>query len=144
LAKPISLPDVNVLLALSDTGHVGHGPASRWFGQLRGSRFALCPITEAGFVRLSTNPHVGGREIGVAVSMLETIRALPNRVDLPMDKSWMTLAKPLLSRLHGYRQVTDALLLGLAIRHECVLVTLDQHVRALAGAEFRSSVLVLE
>ena len=54
------------------------------------------------------------------------------------------LLAPFASRMHGYRQVTDALLLGLAIKHKSVLVTLDVHVRALAGAEFRDNVLILE
>jgi hypothetical protein len=143
LPKPAYLPDVNVLLALSDTGHEGHRLAAKWFGQLKGSQFALCPITESGFVRLSANPHVGGREIGVAIAMLQTIRALPNCVDFPVDRSWMTLVAPFASRLHGYRQVTDALLLGLAVRHRCILVTLDQRVQALAGAQFQSSVHTL-
>ena len=143
MPKPVYLPDVNVLLALSDMGHEGHRLATKWFGQLKGSQFVLCAITEAGFIRLNANPHVGGRDIEAAIAMLRTIRALPNCVDLSVDRSWIALVAPFESRLHGYRQVTDALLLGLAIRHKCVLVTLDRHIDALAGEQFRSSVHTL-
>lgn len=63
---------------------------------------------------------------------------------MPILEKWTDLVAPFASRMHGYRQVTDALLLGLAIKHKSVLVTLDVHVRALAGAEFRDNVLILE
>jgi len=78
-----------------------------------------------------------------AITLLEEIRSLPNRESIPMDGSWLELIRPLVPRLHGYRQVTDALLLGLAIRHNAVLVTLDQRVQALAGQHFKANLLTL-
>ena len=42
------------------------------------------------------------------------IAALPNCENLPLEHSWLTYSL-LTPRMHGYRQVTDALLLGLAI-----------------------------
>jgi uncharacterized protein len=143
LPKRRYLPDVNVLLALSEQGHADHRRTSQWFGQIGDSRWLLCPVTEAGFVRLSANPLVGGRDIGVAIAILQQIRALPNCLHLPIVEKWIDLVSPFATRLLGYRQVTDALLLGLAIRHRSVLVTLDQHLQALAGTEFRENVLIL-
>lgn len=137
------LPDVNVLLALSEPGHVDHKRATRWFKQTGDGVFFLCPVTEASFVRLSANPLVGGREIDVAMAMLNQIAAMPNCMHLEMRDRWTVLVAPFASRIHGYRQVTDALLLGLAIRNKSILVTLDQHVQALAGTDFRSSVLTI-
>jgi predicted nucleic acid-binding protein len=40
--------------------------------------------------------------------------------------------------------VTDAYLLGLAIREDGVLVTFDRGLRYMAGAEFSRNLLVLE
>jgi len=78
-----------------------------------------------------------------AIELLEDIRSLPNRESLPMDGSWLELISPLVSRIHGHRQVTDALLLGLAIRHNVILVTLDQKIQALAGQQFKANLLTL-
>ena len=141
--SPQYLPDVNLLLALSDGAHDAHRVASAWFSRLQGARLVLCPVTEAGFVRLSANPQVGGRAIEVAVAMLQAIKALPNCSSCFIDRSWMELVTPFVSRLQGYRQVTDALLLGLAIRHKYIFVTLDQRVSGLAGSEFSAHLLVL-
>jgi uncharacterized protein len=144
LTKPRYLPDVNVLIALSERGHSDHRRASQWFGQIVESPWFLCPVTEAGFVRLSANPQVGGRDIGEAIEIMQQIRGLPNCLHLPIVERWIELVEPFAARLHGYRQVTDALLLGLAIKHKSVLVTLDQHVQALAGTQFQDNVLVLK
>ena len=57
------LPDVNVLFALSSAQHTGFRPATKWLQGLAASRFFLCPITEAGLVRLIASPHVGGQSL---------------------------------------------------------------------------------
>jgi len=137
------LPDVNVLLALSNRDHLHYATATSWLAGIRSARFLLCAVTESGFVRLTASPHVGNRKMETAITLLEEIRSLPNRESIPMDGSWLELIRPLVPRLHGYRQVTDALLLGLAIRHNAVLVTLDQRVQALAGQHFKANLLTL-
>jgi predicted nucleic acid-binding protein len=43
----------------------------------------------------------------------------------------------------GYRQVSDALLLGLAIRNGVTLVTLDCRIQALAGESYAPNLLKL-
>ena len=78
-----------------------------------------------------------------ALRMLEEIAALPNVAHLPVSLRWMELIQPLAPRLHGYRQVTDALLLGLAIQNNAILVTLDRGMKALAGAAYAANVLTL-
>ena len=57
--------------------------------------------------------------------------------------AWLELVAPLVRRLVGYRQVTDALLLGLAIRNEAILVTLDRTIHALAGEAYAANLLTL-
>ena len=54
----IALPDVNVLIALAWPNHVHHHPARparSWFAANRSTGWATCPLTEAGFVRISCN-----------------------------------------------------------------------------------------
>lgn len=137
------LPDVNVLIALSDPRHVNHGTASKWYEGIGDGLFMLCPITESGFVRLSAAPHVGGREMQDAIALLREMTHLPTYAYLRGPESWLEAVQPFTARLHGYRQVTDAYLLGLAIAHDAVLVTLDSHIRALAGERFQANLLTL-
>jgi len=137
------LPDVNLLLALSSQDHVYYATATKWLVGIRGAPLLLSAVTESGFVRLTASPHVGNRKMETAIELLEDIRSLPNRESLPMDGSWLELISPLVSRIHGHRQVTDALLLGLAIRHNAILVTLDPKIQALAGQQFKAHLLTL-
>jgi hypothetical protein len=137
------LPDVNILIALTDPEHIGHASAIAWHRKIGAARLLLCPITESGFVRLSTIPNVGGRQMSEALAQLRMIAALPNCENLPIEHSWLELIQPLTPRLHGYRQVTDALLLGLAIRNEAILVTLDRRIQALAGEAYAANLLTL-
>ena len=137
------LPDVNVLIALSDRRHTGHGAATKWFRQSRSSEFLLCPITESGFVRVSTLPQGLARSFNESIMLLEEIARLPNYRYLPIQESWRQIVQPFVSRLYGYRQVTDAYLLGLAIHHNAILVTLDQRIEAIAGPKYQHSLLTL-
>jgi toxin-antitoxin system PIN domain toxin len=143
LSEPAYLPDVNVLVALSDPSHVSHLAADNWRQRIGTARFLLCPITEGGFVRLMANPAVGGLSMSGAILLLHEIAALSNCENLPLADSWISLIQPLTPRMHGYRQVTDALLLGLAIRSGAILVTLDRAVQALAGKAYAANLLTL-
>jgi len=143
LSEPAYLPDVNLLVALSDPSHVHHLVADNWRQRIGIARFLLCPITEAGFVRLMANPSVGDLSVSDAISLLHEIAALPNVSHLAVAPTWLSLVQPLAPRLLGYRQVTGALLLGLAIRNQAILVTLDRSIQALAGAAFAANLLSL-
>ncbi len=137
------LPDVNIWVALSDPAHAAYEQATEWLLGSHGARLLLCPVTEAGFVRIAASPLVGKKSILDAMRMLEAIAALPNVTHLPVAPSWLELIEPLARRLVGHRQVTDALLLGLAIRNEAVLVTLDRSIQALAGEDYAANLLTL-
>jgi predicted nucleic acid-binding protein len=78
-----------------------------------------------------------------AILLLRKVAALPNCAHLPVSLSWLELIQPLAPRLYGYRQVTDALLLGLAIRNGAILVTLDRSIQALAGEAYAANLLTL-
>ena len=57
----ISLPDVNVWIALAAEGHVHHLPARKWFAAQPTASVAFCRITQMGLLRLLTNSNVMGR-----------------------------------------------------------------------------------
>ena len=137
------LPDVNVLFALSASQHIAFKQATEWLQSLAGAKFFLCPITEAGLVRLVASPQMGGQTLTRAVEFLRAVRALENCSHLPVMDSWLDLIEPIAARLQGHNQVTDAMLLGLAIRNDVALVTLDRGFEMMAGEQFKANVLTL-
>ena len=128
----VGLLDVNMLIALAWPSHVHHREAHAWFAANRSGGWATCPLTQCAFVRVSSNPKI----IPEAVTPMEALALLKEMVslehhvfwpdDVPFDRE---LAPTEL--LVGHRQVTDAYLLGLSIRHKGKLVTLDRSVAAL-------------
>ena len=139
------LLDLNVVTALTSDEHESYLTANSWFDSLRHDEWALCPLTEAGYVRLVTNPaaHFGGKSILRATEVLADLATRSGYSFWPINDSWAVLTRPFANRIFGHQQVTDAYLLGLAIKHDGVLVTFDKAVRFLAGPQFEKHVLVL-
>ncbi len=52
------LLDVNVLIALVWPNHVHHRAARQWFFEFHEQGWATCPVTESGFIRVSSNQRV--------------------------------------------------------------------------------------
>jgi uncharacterized protein len=102
-----------------------------WFGEQGSHGWATCPLTESGFVRVSSNPRVLPSPIGVnaARSVLQALRVLDGHHFLVDDVS---LADSDVPAMTGYRQVTDAHLLALARRHGVRLLTFDAGVLTIA------------
>jgi uncharacterized protein len=144
LAKaPRYLLDVNVFAALLIEDHEHHQLVTEWFNSSAGFQWAICPFTEAGFVRLATNTKVRGHmEMREATELLTRIAQHPGYNYQPISADWHTLCGPFFKRLYGTNQVTDAYLLGLAVHEGLVLVTLDSAINHLAG-EHSGHVLVL-
>ncbi len=140
------LLDVNVLAALSSDENENFQKAHKWLGTLAGDEWAICPLTEAGYMRLATNPAVrlGPVSFARATDVLADLRQLPGYRYWPMTESWTTLTAPVADRIFGHQQVTDAYLLGLAIKEDGVLVTFDKGIKYMAGADFSRNVLILE
>jgi hypothetical protein len=128
----VGLLDVNALVALSWDSHVHHAAVRAWFAASAESGWATCPVTESGFVRVSSNPVVLPSPIGVedARSVLASLRAVGRHSFLRDDVSMTDGDVPVLV---GHRQVTDAHLVTLARRHDVRLVTFDMGVLALGG-----------
>ena len=137
MAEAVHLADVNVLIALVEGSHRHHRVAQRWFDGLsrddgRGS-WATCLLTEAGFIRVITNPRSGGHTMAEAMEALSLLTGRPGHRFWAAIDDWRTLSAPFVQRLSGHQQVTDACLLGLAVREDGVLVTMDKAIRHLAG-----------
>ena len=137
------LLDVNILLALAWRTADAHRRVTDWFGDRGGRAFATCPITESGFVRISSNPSFYREAVGIASAReaLVEIAALPGHLfwpdDLPLEHALAGL------HLTGHRQLTDAYLLGLARAKGGVVATLDRGLLELAGDDSELVELIL-
>jgi toxin-antitoxin system PIN domain toxin len=127
----MALLDVNALVALAWDAHVHHEAVSEWFDGRTGP-WSTCPVSEAGFVRISSNPKVIAGALGVdeARGVLGDLRQVGEHRFLGNDVSMTDADVP---RIVGHRQVTDALLLTVARRAGVDLVTFDTAIASLAG-----------
>lgn len=131
------LLDVNLLIALIDPAHVHHDLAHDWFGRSGHKRFATCPITENGLLRIVGHPkypNSPGPPSVVAQSLL-AIRALPGHRFWPDSISAVDDAYLDPARLSNHARVTDGYLLALARANGGRLATMDQRLatEAVAG-----------
>lgn len=124
--------DVNALVALVWDSHVHHLAIRQWFATNAAAGWATCPLTESGFVRVSSNPSV----LPVAVTPTDARAALTSLRSADGHEfleDGVSLTDSDVPPIHGHRQVTDAHLLTLARRRGRRLVTFDAAIRALAG-----------
>src|SRR5579863_9029925 len=125
----VSLPDVNVWIALAAEGHVHHVPARDWFTTQPDASVAFCRITQMGLLRLLTNANVMGRaprSISKAWETFDQLRAdrrsvfatEPDRI----ESGWREL---MIQPGVGPSSWTDSYLAAFAEAHSCSLVTFD-------------------
>ena len=143
MAKPKYLLDVNVLIALTQSDHAHHKVVTQWF-DLSGLDWGMCAFSEAGFVRISTNPKVGNLTVEEATEILASLAAHSSHRFWPIAASWTSVTAPFSERIFGHKQIYDAYLLGLAINENGILVTLDKRIQYLAGPQYSRHVLLLE
>ncbi|MGA3027962.1 MAG: TA system VapC family ribonuclease toxin [Bryobacteraceae bacterium] len=129
----VHLLDVNVLLALAWPNHVHHQAAHAWFEANHEHGWATCPMTQAGFVRLSCQPAVTRLLVPVreAVEILASSTKSPHHQFWQQDTPLASLLPEMLSRIMGPRQLTGAVLVDLAIRRQAALATFDRHMSVL-------------
>jgi toxin-antitoxin system PIN domain toxin len=127
----MALLDVNALVALAWDSHVHHVRMREWFATHGATGWATCPVSESGFVRVSSNRRVLPSPIGVAAAraVLVALRSAGVHRFLADDVS---LTDDDIPDIAGYRQVTDAHLLTLARRRGVQLVTFDAGLARLA------------
>lgn len=128
----MALLDVNALVALAWDSHIHHAIIRPWFSENADGGWSTCPITESGFVRVSSNPTVLPAAISVeaARAVLTDLVKAGSHSFLPDDVSITAADFP---RIQGHRQVTDVHLLTLARRRGVRLVTFDTALHDLAG-----------
>lgn len=143
--NPRYLLDLNALIALADPDAVHYKAIHQWFNRGGKDDWGVCPITESGFIRISTNPayRSPARTVAQAATILTEFARHPGYRFWPISDSWEVLTAPFSTRIKGHKQITDACLLGLAIRHKGVLVTFDSALAYLAGGEYSPNLLVL-
>jgi toxin-antitoxin system PIN domain toxin len=124
-----ALLDVNVLIALLDAGHVHHPLALAWLKREIHHGWASCPITQNGCIRIMSQPAYPGalKTAAVAERLTEAING-PDHAFWPDDVN--LLGNKILdwTRVLGHRQVTDAYLLALAVRHGGRFVTFHRRI----------------
>ena len=128
------LLDVNVLIALSWPDHTHHALVRRWFAKNRMRGWATCPLVQAGYVRILSNPSFSSRFVpvqeaidGLEVSLKDEVHQFwPDAISFP------TAVSLLRSSLKGHQQVTDAYLVALAINNRGKLATMDRTIAQLA------------
>jgi toxin-antitoxin system PIN domain toxin len=128
------LLDTNVLIALLWPSHAQHTRAVRWFTRHRSNGWATCPFTQAGFVRIVSNPAFSRDAVTPrdAVGVLAANTASKDHSFWPDELPLAEAVDFAGSKLLGHPQVTDAYLLGLVLRRGGRLATLDERVTALA------------
>lgn len=110
------LLDVNVLLAAIWDDHPQHAKAFAW---LSGKSILLCPLSELGFLRISSNPKAINAPMDKARELLEKFSQERMTEWIPDDLT------ALQSHAKKSDAVTDMYLAELAAKHGARLATLD-------------------
>lgn len=118
---------MNVLVALFDEAHVHHQVAHDWYADNQKSRWASCPLTENGMLRILSaparvDPHVPLPQL---VELLNRFRANTRHLFWPNDISLLDDDLFNVPNIRGCKQLTDVYLLGLAVKHGGRFVTFD-------------------
>lgn len=129
----ITLPDVNVLVALAWPEHTFHDIAIAWFDARADAGWATCPLTEAGFMRISANARVVREPVkpSESAALLRELRKVGSHAFWIDDVEPSSSALFPRERLIGHRQVTDAHIVALARRHSGSVATLDRGMAVL-------------
>lgn len=125
-----ALLDVNALIALVDSDHVGHQAIRTWFIKHHRSGWATCPLTENGMIRvLSQASYPSGQRTPAEVvqvlnalkkAFADTHQFWPDDISIADDSVFDA------ALIVGTKQVTDTYLLGLAAHRKGVMVSFDR------------------
>jgi toxin-antitoxin system PIN domain toxin len=126
----IWLPDVNVWIALTSDRHIHHLTASKWLGASKDLQLVFCRITEMGFLRLLTNPHVMVEDVldaQAAWSVYETWRSDRRVVFMPEPPGFNARWRQASTRITASPNAwTDAYLAAFAEAEQAAVVTFDR------------------
>jgi len=133
----VHLLDVNALIALVWDAHRHHDTMVAWFRQHARQGWATCAITQAGFIRVLSQPALGEAASTVAELTDILARNLAQRTHrlLPLDFDFAAVIACCTGGVVGHRQITDAYLLTAAIRAGARLLTFDRGIPQLLATE---------
>ena len=123
-----SLLDVSALISLLDANHQHHAAIMGWFAQ-NNNRWASCPITQNGYLRIVTQENYPNR-----IGIREALRTLTQAVSTPghefLSDDISLLDQHLVAHQHiqGPKQLTDIYLFALSVFHGARFVTFDTGV----------------
>jgi uncharacterized protein len=129
------LLDVNILVARFWEPHVFHRKVRAWMVGHELDGWATCPITQAGLIRTISNPGFSPNAPRPAEAIhwvAETLRQDPGHEFWADDLPVSVACSGTVSRLSGFKQLTDAYLLGLAVHRKARFLTLDRRMLTLA------------
>ena len=115
----IYLLDVSTLLALLWDRHVHNDRVTKW---QKTARLAVCPLTELGFLRISTQPSFGASFLDCK-KMLRDWKHARRPKFIPCDIDGLQMDEPPTGTL-----TTDFYLASLASMHGMSLATLDEGI----------------
>jgi len=114
------LLDVNALIALVWPTHMHHARAVEW---LKGKKIAVCPITELGFIRVSTSTGFGATMADARHALADFLKDLAP-VFIPADARALDGVAATNSKT-----TTDFYLANLATAHGVKLATFDAGIK---------------
>ena len=124
-----ALLDVNMLVALLDSGHLHHGLARQWLAEHEHLGWASSPSTQNGCLRImSLTAYPNSQPARRVAERLTRAVAQAKHEFWPDDLSLLGESTVNWDHVLGSRQITDAYLLALAVRNGGRLVTLDQGI----------------
>ena len=135
-----ALLDVNVLVAIARPQHIHHVAAREWFAREAPRGWATSPVTESGFIRVSSNPKAVD-EARTPVEAAEYLGALQSvgAWSFWSDDAQLTAG---MQGVRSFRKVTEAHLLQLAHERGGAVATFDVGLLRLADERGQSAVLI--
>jgi len=124
-----ALLDVNVLIALHDRDHAHHRLAYEWLDRHMDQGWASCPLTQNGMLRvMSQSSYTNNQSLQNLVKRLRHFTDTKHHAFWPDDISLLDEAFIDADKLLSPRQLTDAYLLTLAVKHGGRLITLYKRI----------------
>ncbi len=125
---PVHLLDVNALIALGWDAHKHHDTMVDWFKREAKGGWATCALTQAGFVRVLSQPFVSKLAFSIpewSQSLAQVLSHPAHRL-LPLDFAFADVTACCTGGVVGHRQITDAYLLTAAMRAGMKVLTFDR------------------
>ena len=133
-----ALLDVNVLIALSDPGHLNYYAAHRWFERRGSQGWATCALTENAFIRITSNPAFPGRRTTMEDAVLRLRDSCTDSRHIFWSDAISVRDSGRFDWHHaqGHRQIADVYLLALSVANHGKLATFDTGIslRSVVGA----------